>query len=137
MANKVKFYHTWSAKNMIITVGVISLLLLFLIGFFYYPQISNLYKSSRFDAQTIGTLVKLDEQTIIRQTKIGNKVEVDHYKVTYEYLVKNKSYEHTDVVEGTPVNRKRILHIWQTDKLITVKFKSNNPHKSIIDLSAE
>ena len=134
MANELRFYHLWSIRNILITVGVVSILILMLGAFLFYPQLSYSYKDSKFDSETDGVMQNIEEQTIIRQTKLGNKVEVDHYEVTYKYAVNGKWYTDTDIVKGTPVNGQMLYRIWNSDKSIAIKYLSGDPVQSMINL---
>ena len=134
MANELRYYHLWSIKNILITVGVTSILILVLGAFFFYPQLSYSYKDSKFDSETAAVMLNHDEQAMIRQTKVGNKVEVDHYKVTYEYEVNGKLYTDTDIVKGTPINGQMLNRIWKSDKSIPIRYLSSEPEQSMINL---
>lgn len=134
MANEVRFYHLWNVKNILITIGTLFILILVLGIFFYYPQLSDYYKASKFDNETTGILMDIDGQTIIRQTKLGNKVEIEHYKVTYKYAVNGKWYKDTDILSGTIVNGQMLNEKWSSDKSIVVRYLSYDPQQSMINL---
>ena len=136
MANKVRFYHLWSIRNILSTVVVSMLLVLMLGTYFYYPQLSNYYKRSRFDEETNGILLNIEERTVINQTKFGNKLNVLHYEVTYKFDVDDKRFTHTDIVSGTLVNKKVLDKAWNSGKKIAVKCLSNNPERSMVNLES-
>ncbi|MEQ9376493.1 MAG: hypothetical protein RIG68_15005 [Imperialibacter sp.] len=134
MANKTKFYHLWDLKSSFITIGVTALLLSVVVIIIYFPQLSRYYKLSKYDNETSGILLDVDEQSIIRQTKLGNKLEIDHYKVRYSYLVGEQEYEKVDFVDGTPVNGQILLNNWKSSKQVLVRYKTGNPAQSMLDL---
>lgn len=136
MANKVKFYHLWSIRNSLITIAVLTLLVTLIGAFFYFPQLSNYYKTSRFDKQVSGTLLDIDKQTIIKQTKLGNQLDIDHFNVMFEYTVNNQRFKRTDKVNGTYVNGQQLMKKWNSDKKVTVLYESDNPGKSMIDITS-
>ncbi len=136
MANKVRFYHLWSIRNILSTVVVSMLLVLMLGTYFYYPQLSNYYKRSRFDEETNGILLNIEERTVINQTKFGNKLNVLHYEITYKFDVDDNGFTHTDIVSATLVNKKALDKAWNSDKKIAVKYLSNNPEHSMVNLES-
>ena len=134
MANKIKFYHLWSLKNIVSTIVACTLIIIFLVLYYFYPQLSHYYKASKFDAQTTGVVVDINEQSMINQTKMGNKVQVDHFEVKYKYSVNDQVYEQIDKVKGTGLNNKRLQQIWNSDKSIKVLYLSEDPVHSMVEL---
>ncbi|MEO0556482.1 MAG: DUF3592 domain-containing protein [Bacteroidota bacterium] len=134
MANKIKFYHLWSLKNIVSTVVACTLIIIFLVLYYFYPQLSHYYKVSKFDAQTTGVVIDINEQSIINQTKMGNKVQVYHLEVKYKYSVSGQVYVQIDKVKGTGLNNKRLKEVWNSNKSINVLYRTENPAQSMVEL---
>lgn len=134
MVNKVKFYHIWSLKHIVSTVVACTLIIIFLVLYYFYPQLSHYYKVSKFDAETTGVVVDITEQSIINQTKMGNKVQVYHFEVKYKYSVNGQVYEKIDKVKGTDLNNKRLQQISNSNKSINVLYSTENPAQSMVEL---
>lgn len=136
MANKVRFYHLWTFKHISqILLGIVSLIFVFWILYFY-PRIINYYKLSKFDSETIGVIVNVKENTVIRQSEYGNKIVLEHYDVDYKYQVKGKEYYKSEIVTGKGMFGYRLKKIFSTEKkIIEIRFISQNPSKCMIDLT--
>lgn len=135
MAKKIKFYHLWEARDIIVTVLVAAVIIVFFAAVFYNKQLLHIYKTSQYDTNTHGRLIDISEQTMITQSKLGNKFTVDHYKVTYSYTVEEKTYTQTDIVPGTPVNSYELDKIKKSARQqLVVRYNSKDPAKSMVVL---
>ena len=136
MANKIRFYETWDFKSILTSAAIISILLIFLAGYYFYPSILNKYKLSKYDSITTGRILLVDEQLIIRQTQLGNKTIIDHFNIHFSYELEGKIYNGTDEIQNTLENRTNLKSILSSsDSLVNVKYFSNNPANSILDLT--
>ena len=79
-------------------------------------------------------VVDINEQSMINQTKMGNKVQRDNFEVMYKYSVNDQVYEQIDKVKGTGLNNKRLQQIWNSDKSIKVLYLSEDPVHSMVEL---
>lgn len=137
MANKVRFYHIWEIKKILISVGSTILIIAIIAIIIFHKGLIYRYKRITFDKQTIGRLLELDEQESMSQTLEGNRLYVENYKVTYGYKINSESYVSTYLVDANVVNQKRLIEIWNSDKSVVVRYKSNDPSESMVDVLLE
>lgn len=134
MSKNVRIFELWDFRTSLLTIGLVSSVVVIILVIFYYPQISYVYRLSHFDKHTTGTVVHIEEQTLIRQTRLGSKVEIDHFDVIYTYTVGGTVYQNVDNISGKYVNSLKLLKIWQSDKEIIVNYSSKMPDKSMINI---
>ena len=136
MANKLNFYETWDLKSFFGVIAILLVLSIIAVIFYSFPSFSNNSKLSKYDAEITGMLISADEQVLIRQTIVGSKPMIDHFTVKFTYEVGEQTYENTDVVSGTIRNIDKIKRILSsTNKSIRVKYLSDEPAKSVVDLT--
>ena len=135
MAKEVRFYHLWEIKTVLTTIVVSTCIIIFLGVYFFYHDLYDYYRLSRYDAYTSGQLIKVEEKTQIKQTKLGSRVTVDHYEIKYIYEVDGSSFEQADVLLATEVNRYVLGKIVNSkDSALSVRYSSEDPVRSSIDL---
>ena len=131
MTNRVKFYHLWETKHVLLVI--VGILLLALIVFF--RPISHYYKYSKYDQQVNGQLLDLKTHKTTTQGFEGGKETVHHYSVKFAYEVDGKSLTGSDDLEGTQVNGYKLNKILSSAKKnILVRYQAKAPTQSVVDI---
>lgn len=138
MANKIRFYQTIDSKSIFITVIVILLLAsLFYMSPYFSPALDS-YKLSKYDMDTMGELISIDEQIIFRQTRMGSEPMIDNVRITFTYQVGKEVFTSSEIVNGTTDNISNLRKIMNSSgKVIKIKYQSNNPSKSMVNLLSD
>ena len=134
MAKKLRFYYVWDLRSILWTAGVLFGTGLLFLGFLFFPDISARYQLSKFDAQTHGNIIAIDEQTGIRHSKEGSTVSVFHYIVTYSYIVDGQTLTGIDYISGTSKNHLRLKKIHDLKQRLIIHYMRDRPTKSMIDI---
>lgn len=136
MTKKIKEYHFWSLRNIFISIGVIISLSVFLVLFFSYPLWYDYLKKGQFDSEIEGRIESVTARKIIRQSRIGSDVKIDHYSVKYNYTVDGQLYEAIDKVNWTKNKEMRLNQILNSkERKVKVLYSIKNPQKSTISLT--
>lgn len=131
MINRVKFYHLWETKHVLLVI--VGIFLLALIVFF--RPITNYYKYSQYDQQVNGTLLDLEAHKTTTQGFEGGKETVYHYSVKFAYEVNGKVLTGSDDLEGTQVNGYKLNKILSSAKKnILVRYQAKSPTQSVVDI---
>lgn len=90
---------------------------------------------SKYDGQTSGIILNINENSIIRQTNEGSYTDINNYEVLYRYEVDGKPFESIDFIGGNVSNGKKLKLLWDSGKTVTIRFMKAEPSKSAIDLT--
>ena len=134
MKKEIKFYQLWSTGEVLTTIITLALILLVFGLWLFYPQISEKYRSSKFDSECLGVITNIEEQKMIHQTKFGNENKVMKYIVRYEYSVNNRSFAKTDKISNKGINRHILYDALKSKKNVKVLYRSDEPKKSMLSL---
>ena len=134
MANKIRFYALWNARNMMISIGVVLSLVIVLAFIFYYPQITTFYKLRDKDSEVVGQVLEVSEERMIRQTKLGNTPRIENYVVKYSYIINGEKYVKEERIPGTRRNGALMFKSLENDSSIVILYNATDPSKSMIDL---
>ena len=135
MANKVRFYHLWDKKEVLGNLMFWILIITLFIIIFNFYKITEHFKLTTYDSETVGTLITTDIKTGMRQSLEGNKTEVNHILIQYEYKVGTMEFTQTDRVAPTQENLESLDRIINDpDKKVYVKYRFTEPQKSAINL---
>jgi hypothetical protein len=135
MKKKLPFYYFWDLKSVLWSIGV-TLVIAGIVVIGFLPEIVRTTRIEDLRGETIGEITTLKENTIIRQGKLGSRVVVDSYEVSYVYNVENMTYNKTEIIRG---NAKLIAHLNNIKenikpKEIKVRYDLKNPSQSLINI---
>ncbi len=138
MANKIRFHQTIDSKSIFMTVIVIILLAsLFYMNESFSPALDS-YKLSKYDMNTVGKLISADEQIIFRQTRMGSEPIIDNVRITFTYQVGKEILTSSKIVNGTTHNISNLRKIMSSSgRIIKIKYQSDYPSKSMVDLLSD
>lgn len=132
---RIRFYETWDFESIRASIVVIFIIVLFCSGYYLYPKVHNYFKLMKYDSVTKGKILSVEEHVFIRQTQLGSKPKVGHYKVSFSYDLEGQVYVVAEDIAGTIGNRKSLRLILNSDSIANVKYMSEYPRKSVLDLT--
>ena len=136
MANKIRFYHIWNVKHILIGLVIIILTLVAMVAYYSHPLWYDSYQLSKYDRAVWGKILSVQEKSIIRQTKLGNKLDIEYYKVQYTYQNGDSTYKQEEDIKGTFLNGYRLKHVLSSpDSSAKVRFLASDPSNSMVDLT--
>jgi len=120
-------------------IGVSKLLLMLVAGLMIY-QVPYFLRNSqlvRYDSEIMGQIESIDKIIGIDQTEEGGKVVIKGYDIKYKYEVDRNEFIKTETVSKIGLRRGqriRLFKLTEGDSL-RIKYKSEHPDKSMIDMS--
>ncbi|MEO1050932.1 MAG: hypothetical protein AAFX87_09900 [Bacteroidota bacterium] len=134
MSNKVRFYHVWDWKQILNTFGFLFVLTGLFYLIVYSGEIVTNYRLSQYDKITSGKLINIEEKTALFQNKFGSHEVVITYNVSYSYSIDDQTFTNVDHIPGSILNGQRLKKLTNRVRPLKVKYNSNKPNLSAIDV---
>lgn len=134
MANKVPWYIHWDWKSIWGSLAVV-LIILGVVAWIQFPKIIRNIKLRNLEGETVGYIVTLKENDMIRYSLEGSKNIVDSYLVSYQYNANGQLFSGSDLIDGSNENYIALKKTMDNERKIVVKFDLRRPVHSMIDLN--
>ena len=135
-SKKIKWLTHWDWHSIRITIGITSTLFGVMLVYYFGQSLWREVRLTQFDGETTGMLVEVTTQKRMSQGYAGNKVVTDCYIIKYSYTAKGRSYTATDRIFVDRLNTfslKKLIKT-NTDSLVHVRYDTQHPRNSMIDL---
>lgn len=135
MANKVAWYHHWDWKSIWGTMGIV-LVGLAIVAWLHLPEFIRNRKMARLEGETIGVIISIKENDMIRYSLEGSYSTVDSYEVFYQYNGSGKFLSGSDLIKGTRKNYRALKKIMsKKERRVIIRYDISKPARSMIDLN--
>lgn len=133
MVNKVAWYHYWDWKSIYGSLGVV-VLIIGVIAWLHFPEFIRNRKLASLNGETIGVVLSIKENDMIRHSLEGSRNTIDSYEVFYQYNVGTRIFSGSDQIQGSKTNYHSLREIMNEDRKVIVRFDINRPNRSMLDL---
>ena len=136
---KVKLAHhvnpaNWDIKSTLGLIVIIIVFVLIVMVLTVIPKHVRDYNASKYDCQTIGTVLLIKADETQSQDFDGAKMVIPNYTVYFNYNVDGQWYDGSNSFPNQRVYKAFIYEVYKSNykMKITVKYKRNNPKESLI-----
>jgi len=127
--SKAKYWIKDHQDNITSIVGLLAILSAVVLAYVYDPRLLNTFLVNRLNAETIGSMLKVEKNIVMHEDHLGGRVKTGGFTVTYQYDIADSTYQKKEYVDRKSIDRKAELFLLALNPghTILVRYNPKNP----------